>query len=186
MFLSETQLYRMGFKSIGDNVLISDKVSLYNTRHISIGDNVRIDDFSILSAGEDGIGLGNNVHIACYCSLIGKAKISIGNYTGVSAKCSIYSSSDDYSGEWLSNPTVPDEFKNVFHSPVILEDNILVGCGSVILPGVTIGIGSSVAALSLVNRNIPEFCLYGGVPAKFIREQSHDLLLQRRKYEECI
>jgi len=185
MFLSETKLQWMRFRKIGKNVKISDKVSIYNPENISIGDNVRIDDFSVIGAGEDGIILGNNVHIACYCSLIGKAKISIDAYCGVSAKGSIYSSTDDYSGEWLSNPTVPDEFKNVLSAPVTLHRHVLIGAGCIILPGVTFGDGATIASMSLVNKDIPEYTLYGGVPAKFIRNQSTEWIRKASEYEQC-
>lgn len=50
-FYSREQLEKIGFKSLGKNVLISDKSSIYSPENISIGNNVRIDDFCILSAG---------------------------------------------------------------------------------------------------------------------------------------
>ena len=185
MFLTETRLQWMRFRKLGKNVKISDKASIYNPENISIGNNVRIDDFAIISAGEDGIVLGNNVHIACYCSLIGNAKISVGNYCGISSRCSVYSSTDDYSGEWLSNPTVPDEFKNVFSAPVTLQYHVLIGAGCVILPGVTFGDGATIASMSLVNKDIPEYTLYGGVPAKFIRNQSTGWITKSLGYDQC-
>ena len=66
----------IGFKSVGKNVLISDKSTIYNAKNIEIGDNVRIDDFCVISAGEGGIKIGNNVHIAVFCSLIGNGLIT--------------------------------------------------------------------------------------------------------------
>lgn len=53
-FYSREQLEKIGFKSLGENVLISDKTSIYSPENISIGNNVRVDDFSILSAGGGG------------------------------------------------------------------------------------------------------------------------------------
>ena len=46
-FLTQTQLHNLGFKSLGQNVLISDKASIYSPELISIGSHVRIDDFCI-------------------------------------------------------------------------------------------------------------------------------------------
>ncbi|MBM3059473.1 dTDP-4-amino-4,6-dideoxy-D-glucose acetyltransferase VioB, partial [Escherichia coli] len=54
-YLDEIQLKEMGFKSVGENVKISDKASFYGCDNISIGNNVRIDDFCVFSAGEGGI-----------------------------------------------------------------------------------------------------------------------------------
>ena len=115
MFLTENQLAAFRFKSLGNDVNISDKASIYNAKNISIGNNVRIDDFCILSAGDDGIEIGNNVHIACYCSLIGKSKITLNDYCNISSRVSIYSSNDDYSGNSLTNPCIPDLYKDVKH-----------------------------------------------------------------------
>ncbi len=50
-FYTRKELERIGFKSIGENVLISDKTSIYSPQNISIGNNVRIDDYCVLSAG---------------------------------------------------------------------------------------------------------------------------------------
>ncbi|MET0944100.1 MAG: hypothetical protein ABWY22_01685, partial [Flavobacterium sp.] len=137
-FLTLNELETMGFAHIGINVLISDKCSIYNPSKISIESNVRIDDFCIISAGEKGIKIGNNVHIACYVSLIGKELIEIGNFVGISSKTAIYSSSDDYSGNFLTGPTVDEKFKNVDNRKVKLEDHVIIGAQCVILPGVTI------------------------------------------------
>ena len=70
--LSEQQLKEVGFKSIGKNVRISDKASIYGAQGIAIGDNVRIDDFVVLSAGAGGIDIGNYIHIAVFSTLIGQ------------------------------------------------------------------------------------------------------------------
>ena len=78
--LSKDQLMKMGFKSVGNNALVSDKSSFYNTGNISIGNNVRIDDFCVFSAGEDGIEIGNYIHIACYTSIIGKGRIQLEDF----------------------------------------------------------------------------------------------------------
>src|SRR5262252_10092545 len=119
-YLTALQLSEMGFDSIGDNVQISERASVYGAARISIGSHVRVDDFCILSAGEQGIRLGNHVHIACYVSLIGKEMISLGDYSGLSSRVSVYSSNDDYSGQFMTGPTVPEEFTHVCHRPVTI------------------------------------------------------------------
>lgn len=175
-FLTTKQLSEMKFLSIGENVLISERTSIYGASRIRIGNNVRIDDFCILSAGEEGICLGNHVHIGCYTSLIGKSAISLGDFSGLSSRVSIYSSSDDYSGDYLTNPTVPEVFTNVDHRPVTIGRHCNIGAGAVILPGVTMGEGCAVGALSLVTRNCQPFGTYFGIPAQLIRQRSQKLL----------
>lgn len=172
-FLSKDHIKSMGFQSIGENVLLSDKASYYNCKNIAIGNNTRTDDFTVLSAGEGGIEIGQYVHIAIGVSVIGSGKILIKNFLGLSSKVSVYSSNDDYSGEFMTNPTVPDSFINVSHGVVSIGRHVIVGSGSVILPNVTLG---AIGALSLVTKNCSEFGVYIGSPAKKIKERSRNLL----------
>ena len=174
-YLNSDELLRMGFASIGRNVKISDKASIYGASKISIDDYTRIDDFCILSAGEGGITIGKYVHIAPYCSLMGKGAIVLEDFSGLSSKVSIYSSSDDYSGKSMTNPCVPEKFKKVFHGSVLIKKHVIIGTSSVILPNITIGKGAAVGALSLVTKNIPESTIVIGVPAKQIKARKTDL-----------
>ncbi|MFM5654918.1 hypothetical protein ACET7J_02195 [Aeromonas veronii] len=175
-FLSDKQLKDIGFASLGNNVLISDKASIYGACRIKIGNNVRIDDFSVLSSGEGGIEIGDYVHIAVFALLIGAGKITISDFAGVSSRVSIYSSNDDYSGRYLTNPTVPAEYTNVTHANVTLGKHVIIGSGSVILPGITLHEGVAVGALSLVTKDCEAFGVYIGSPAKRIKSRKRDLL----------
>ena len=180
--LSRDAVIRMGFASVGKDVEISDRASFYGASRIAVGNCVRIDDFCVLSAGERGISIGDNVHVAVYSSLIGAGRIALGNFSNISSRVSIYSSSDDYSGETMTNPTVPQEFKNVCDADVCLGRHVIVGCGSVILPGVTLEEGVAVGALSLIRTDCAAFGIYAGVPAQRIGERSRALLAVERRF----
>jgi len=182
MFYNQEELNEIGFAKIGKNVSISKKTSIYNPKNISIGDNVRIDDFCILSAGEKGIILGNHIHIACYCLLVGKEMIQMDDFTGISSRVSLYSSSDDYSGRFLTNPTIPKEFTNVQHGKIQLKKHVIIGSGSVVLPGVTIEEGVAIGALSLVTKNIESFVIATGIPAKVIKKREKNLLEKEKEF----
>jgi dTDP-4-amino-4,6-dideoxy-D-glucose acyltransferase len=171
MFYTKEELLKIGFKSIGDNVLISNKASIYGAKNIEIGSNTRIDDFCIISAGEGGIKIGNYVHISCGVSLIGQGKITVEDFANISGKCSVYSSSDDYSGAVLIGPLVPAEFTEVDHRPVYIGKYAIIGCNSVVLPGSVIPEGCGFGALSLVNGEYESYKLYGGIPAKYIKDR---------------
>jgi galactoside O-acetyltransferase len=174
--LEITIIDSMGFSSVGKNVHISDKASFYNCANISIGNNVRIDDFCVLSAGAGGIVIGDNIHIAVYSSLIGAGKITLSDFCNISSRVSIYSSSDDYSGATMTNPTVPCQYKNVTHADVFIGKHVIVGSGSIILPGVTLGEGVAIGALSLIQHDCRAFGIYAGTPAKHIKDRKRDLL----------
>ncbi len=175
-FYTTDELSLLGFKSIGKDVLISKKTSIYGISNSSIGNNVRIDDFCVLSAGKRGIYIGNNVHIAIYSSLQGDGNITLQDFSGLSSRVSIYSSNDDYSGKHMSNPTVPKNFTNVSSADVLICKHVIIGSGSIVLPGVVINIGAAIGALSLVNKNCEEFYIYSGNPAKKLMPRKKNLL----------
>lgn len=183
-FYDEKELEQLGFKKIGKGVKISRKSSIYGAHKISIGDNVRIDDFCILSGN---IELGSHIHIAAYTSLFaGDAGIVMKDFSCLSSRCAVYAISDDYSGASLTNPMIPDKYRNVEEKPVVLERHVLVGTGSTILPGVKLGEGASVGSMSLVNKSLDEWGIYVGTPCRKLRDRKKDLLqLEKSFLEEC-
>ncbi len=174
--LSPECVEKMGFVSVGKDVQISDRASFYNASKISIGNNVRIDDFCVLSAGLGGIFIGNHIHIGVFSSLIGAGKITISDFCNISSRVAIYSSNDDYSGSAMTNPTVPSRYTNVCHADVVLAKHVIIGSGSVILPGVTLEEGVAIGALSLVKDNCEAYGIYAGNPVHRIKTRKRVLL----------
>jgi dTDP-4-amino-4,6-dideoxy-D-glucose acyltransferase len=181
-YLSEDELLRLGLASCGRDVRISSRASLYRPELISIGDHVRIDDFCVLSAGAGGIVIGSYIHLGVFTSLIGAGRITLEDFVNVSSRVSIYSSNDDYSGTWMTSPVIPSEYTNVSSEHVSVGRHTIIGSGSVILPGVTLGTAVAIGALSLVNRSCDEFGVYGGVPAKRIGDRKRSLLEVERRF----
>jgi acetyltransferase-like isoleucine patch superfamily enzyme len=175
-FYSENELGNLGFASVGRNARISRDARFYGNARISIGDHSRIDDFCVLSAGEGGIAIGRHVHIAVMCSLIGQGRIEMMDFSALSSRVSVYSSSDDYSGATMTNPTVPDEFRSVDSRAVRIGRHVIVGAGSVILPGTDLLEGAALGALSLASGTLGEFAIYSGTPARRIGLRRRDLL----------
>jgi acetyltransferase-like isoleucine patch superfamily enzyme len=177
-YLSKEELEKIGFKSVGEEVYVSDKASIYNASKIVIGSFVRIDDFSLISAGDEGIEIGSYVHISCYVCLIGKAKITISDFVSVSIKATILSSNSDFSGDtlpYLSEFQFNDIHKgllSVISKPVVLETHTGIGAHSVILPGVTIGKGSVIGAQSVVYESVNQWGIYFGNPVRFLKKRS--------------
>lgn len=180
--LSEEELMRIGFKSIGTNVSISKKASFYSPEKISIGDNVRIDDFCVLSGN---ICIKNYVHIAVFSALFGGEKgIKINDFCNISSRVSIYALSDDYSGESMTSPLIPDIYKNVFQKEVTLEKHVIIGANSVVLPGAYLAEGSSFGAFSLINSEIEEWSINVGIPCKKIKNRSRNVLEIEKKFSQ--
>ena len=182
MFYTYEQLENFGFKTFGKNVLISDKCSIYGADKIEIGSDIRIDDFCVLSAGDGGIKIGNNVHIAIYSSLQGKGRITLDDFVGISSRVSIYSSNDDYFGRYMTNPTIPSQFTGVIYGDVTICKHVIVGCGSVILPNVILNMGCAVGSLSLVNTDCDELYIYGGNPLKKLFKRYDNFLKLEKEF----
>ena len=183
-FFSEEELINIGFKSIGKNVKLSRKTSIYGASNIVLGNNVRIDDFCILSGS---ITIGNYVHIAAYVALFaGNSGIIIKDYAGVSSRCAIYAESDDYTGEWMTNPTIPDEYRSVYGGTVTVEKHALIGTGSTVLPNITIGEGASVGSMSLITKNLEPWSIYVGSPCIKKRDRLKRILDLERELENSM
>ena len=181
-FFSENELADIGFKFLGRNVSISRKSSIYSPDKISIGSNVRIDDFCLLSGN---ICIGSYIHIAAYTSLCGgSAGIYIDDFANISRKIEIFAVSDDFSGESMSNPMIPDSYKNIVNAPVHIGRHVIVGSSSVVLPGVSIGEGAVLGALSLAKDNLAEWTINAGIPCRKIRDRSRGLLALHEKFKE--
>lgn len=181
-YYTAEELNQLGFKSIGDNVRISKTTTIYNCNKIRIGSNVRIDNFCVIAiSGEATLSIGDYVHISAYNFINGLANIEIENFVTTAPYVRIFSSSDDYSGHYLTNTTVPKHMIGTVSSNVLLKKHTIIGTGSTIIQGVTLEIGTAVAAHSFVNRSTKEFTIVGGVPARFLKIRSREVLeLEKR------
>lgn len=91
--------------------------------------------------------------------------ITIGASVNIAAEVRIYTREHD----------IDDPYFGETGGPVVIEDYAYVGTRVTILPGVRIGRGAVVATGAVVTRDVPPYLLVGGVPARVIRERSHDL-----------
>jgi acetyltransferase-like isoleucine patch superfamily enzyme len=179
-FYTPAELKKMPFKAIGKDVLISRYARIYGMKNIEIGSNVRIDDFCLLSGN---IKIGSHVHISAYASLCGgDKKIVLENFVNISEKVVIFAKTDDFSGATLTNPTIPDKYKNVFEAEVVLKKHAIVGVGSSILPGVIMGEGSVLGAKSFLKKSTEPWSIYAGAPAKKIKDRQKGLLKLEKEF----
>jgi galactoside O-acetyltransferase len=158
---------------------------LVGLENISFGDHIRVDAFASLVAGDGHLKIGNHNHIAVYAFLSGGEGIDLDDFVGIGAGVRIYTRNDDYTGEALTGPTVPERFLNLSKGAVSVGRHVVVGAGTIVLPGCRIGEGTTVGALSLVKSSLPEWGIYAGVPVKRLRDRSKALLeLERQLLEE--
>ncbi len=182
-YVNENYLKEIGIKSVGKNVLVQKSCTIVGIENITIGSNVRIDGFnSLIAPNEVGLSIGSFVHIGAQCVISSNYGIEISDFVGLSHGVKIFSGTDDYTGEALTNPTVPSAFTKIYKGKVKLSKHVVVGSGSVILPNLTIGIGSSIGALSLVNHSIGSWGVYFGSPVKKLKERSKNLLELEKRF----
>jgi acetyltransferase-like isoleucine patch superfamily enzyme len=172
-FYTNEEIKAMGFKSFGENVLISRFARFYSPEKMEFGNNVRIDDFCILSGN---IMLGNYIHISAYTSLYGRFGIEINDFSGLSPRCTIFSATDDFSGEFMIGPLINSKNTNVVGGKVTIHKHCQLGCNCVILPDVEIKEGVAVGAMSLVLNDLESWGIYKGIPATYLKKRSKKLL----------
>ena len=123
------------------------------------------------------IEFGNNIHLAAYSALYGgTAGITICDFANISSRVCIYAVSDDYSGYSMTNPTVPEKYKHIQNEPVRIEKHVIIGSGSTVLPGVTLGEGSALGAMTMMKHSAEPWTIYAGVPAREIKKREKRLL----------
>jgi galactoside O-acetyltransferase len=182
-FLDKVELNKIGFKKIGENVLISRKASIYSPENISIGNKVRIDDFCVIS-GSGGINIDEYVHISAFVCLFGGSGISIGRCSSISPFSALFSESDDFSGHSLVNPWFSVKFKPKYKKGKVVIDNFVnIGTHCIVMPKVYIAEGAAIGANSFVNKNCQPWSVYLGSPAKKIKERSRKLLELEKKFK---
>jgi acetyltransferase-like isoleucine patch superfamily enzyme len=179
-YFTQDQLLQLRFKLLGSNVKISDKASIYDCNQIEIGDNSRIDDFCVISGK---LKIGRNVHITPFCLIAGGMPgITIEDFSTLAYGVKVFSQSDDYSGKSMVNSTIPEYFKKEIMRSVLIERQSIIGAGSIIMPGVTVAVGSSIGANSLVLKSTNPWDVCVGSPAKKIKERKKELLALEKEY----
>ncbi len=163
-YFSDVELKGFGFKSLGNDVRISTKASVYDCSKISIEDNVRIDDFCLLSGS---LKIGRFTHLAPYCMLAGGLKgICIGSYVTLAYGVKIFSETDDYSGASAVGSLMPENLKKVGRKTTEIGSISLLGTNSIVLPGCNLGEGVALGAATLVTKELDSWWIYIGSPAK--------------------
>jgi acetyltransferase-like isoleucine patch superfamily enzyme len=111
----------------------------------------------------NNISIGDDTIIGDHVFLDGRAKLTIGNHVDIASQVLIYNSEHD----------VHSTDFHAIELPVIIEDYVFIGPRAIIMPGVKISKGAIVAGGAVVTKDVPEFAIVGGVPAKTIGERKN-------------
>ncbi len=113
----------------------------------------------------NGVTIGQDTIVGGNCFLDGRAPLTIGSHVGIATDVMIYNDEHD-----INSPDYGNSF-----GPVTINDYVFIGPRVIILPNITIGKGAVVAAGAVVTKDIPEYEIWGGVPAKKINDRPQDL-----------
>jgi galactoside O-acetyltransferase len=174
-YLTAQALSRMPFKSLGRDVMIHERVTLVGIENISIGSHVRIDP-EVIFLATGPLTIGCYTHIASGVFIAAKAGFEMRNFANIAHGARIYTVNDDYSGRYLMGPTIPPELLSLSPGPVLMEEHANIGAGAIVLPGVTLAEGSVLGALSMTGTSTKPWTIYGGVPAKPLKERHRDVI----------
>ena len=132
-------------------------------RRFSIGEKSVVESFSCVNNAVGDVVIGHHTRVGLHNTIIGP--VSIGNHVNLAQGITVTALNHNF-----ADPSRRIDEQGVSTTPVTIEDDVWIGANSVILPGVTVGTHSVIAAGAVVTRNVPPHTLVAGVPAKVIKE----------------
>ncbi|MEZ5359424.1 MAG: acyltransferase [Candidatus Zixiibacteriota bacterium] len=158
-------IHRDRFKALGANVIFESGVLVFHPENISLGDNIYIGHNSILKGYyRNEMTIGSHTWIGQDCFFHSAGGITIGKAVGIGPNVKMLTS-NHVDGD-TDLPVMHNELE---FKPIVVGDGADIGVGTVILPGVTIGKGAIVGAGSVVTKDVPDYAVVAGVPARLIR-----------------
>jgi len=158
-----------------ENVKTFEFTKIIGLKNIKFGKNIIIDDFTLIYATAP-MKIGNYVHIGSFTSITGGAELSLDDFVAISQGCRILTGTDDFVDWGFGNSTIEEKYRNTKRESVKIGKFCIVGANSVILPGVTIGEGTTVGAGSVVTKDLEPWGIYIG--NKRIKERNKDKVLK--------
>lgn len=150
-------------------------------RHIRIGagftsgPGLRVDAFPLGSGDRVIINIGDGVQVNDSVHVAGVHSVRIGNRVLIASKVFITDHGHgSYGTDGGDSPLVPPAERPLSWAPVVIEDDVWLGEFCSVLPGVTIGKGSIIGTMSVVNRDVPPYCIAAGSPARVIKRYNFE------------
>lgn len=184
-YLSRRSLYRALFRHLGQGVILGKGLGIRHPKRISLGDRVAIDDYGlldgsaelsveseviisrncVLQAKSGPVRIGRRTDIGCNGVIGSHAGIFVGESVLIAANC--YIGGGQYRSESLELPFMDQGLYS--NGPVVIGDASWLGAGAVVLDGVRIGKSCIVGAGAVVTKNVPDYAIVAGVPARIIK-----------------
>jgi len=142
---------------------------------LTTGFNCRFEAHPIKDPINKCLRIGNNVEMNDYVHIAAGECVSIGNHVLIASRVFISDlNHGNYTGSLQDSPLSEPNTRKLSTNPVVINDDVWIGEGVSILAGVTIGKGSVIGASSVVTKDIPDYCIAVGNPAKVIKTYSFE------------
>ena len=165
---------------IGMDSKIYPSAKLCYEELITIGSRVIIDDF-VFIAGKSGVFIGDFVHIGVHSLISGQGEVRLESFSGLSSGVRLFSSTEIFDGDNLTNPTIPSTYRKVKSGPIVIGKHAVVCANCVIMPNVTIGEGAVIGANSLVTKSVEPWGFYQGMPLRKFKTRKSVKILELEK-----
>jgi acetyltransferase-like isoleucine patch superfamily enzyme len=163
---------------VGKSVTLEDdvKIDALSREGVWLGDNVSIGRFSVIECTGvitqlgRGFRLGHDSNLGDYCFVGAAGGVSIGNYVLIGQGVRFHSEN-----HVTTRTDIPMKLQGVTNEGIVVEDDVWLGSGALILDGVRIGRGAVVAAGSVVTKDVPPWAVVGGVPARILKYRREEM-----------
>jgi acetyltransferase-like isoleucine patch superfamily enzyme len=132
-------------------------------RRFSLGRKSVIESFSCINNAVGDVIIGDHTRVGLHNTIIGP--VTIGSHVNLAQGITVTALNHNF-----SDSTLRIDEQGVSTTPVVIGDDVWIGANAVILPGVTIGRHVVVAAGAVVTKDVPDYCVVAGVPAKVVKE----------------
>lgn len=132
-------------------------------RRFWLGRRSVVESYCCINNAVGDIVIGDHTRIGIHCTIIGP--VCIGNHVNLAQGITVTALNHNFAD---TNKRIDEQ--GISTQPVVIGDDVWIGANAVILPGVTVGSHSVVAAGAVVTKDVPENCVVGGVPAKIIKQ----------------
>ena len=171
---NELDIYKSEQAKIGLGLRVLPPVRLYG--NVDIGDDVEIGKYTYIGSGTR---ISNKTIIGDYCSISRNIEIGPANHplNMLSTHPFQYNERHFPSGEYKLHKRVVPLMER--KSSVIIGNDVWIGAKAIIMRGVKIGDGAVIAGGAVVTKDVPPYCIYGGIPAKLIKKRFSDEVISK-------
>ena len=146
----------------GSKIYWSVRMDTPPYRRFSLGRHSVVESFSCVNNAVGDVVIGDYTRIGLHNTIIGP--VSIGSHVNLAQGITVTALNHNFAA-----PHRRIDEQGISTKPVVIGDDVWIGANAVILPGVTIGRHAVVAAGAVVTKDVPDYCVVAGVPARIIK-----------------